>query len=156
MFAKSFCDDMLSLDPLFGPNAMTFLSNDDKARVPLGLAAANKQSPILMHLEYKVRLNDHDFVVGGRHKLIPSVYAECNLLQNGKVSYSGNTFIRVRSGKHDSSTSYTHAFDLRELFLNGSIKKRPILVIQTDGAQDEAPRFPRPLSTAVRNSNWML
>ena len=122
MFAKSICDDMQSLDPLFGPDAMTFLSNDDKARIPLGLAAANLQSPILMHLEYKVRLNDHDFVVGGRHKLIPSVYAECNLLQNGKVSYSGNTFIRIRSGKHDSSTAYTHAFDVREFERDGALE----------------------------------
>ena len=29
-----------------------FLSNDDKARVPPGLAAASLQAPILVHLEY--------------------------------------------------------------------------------------------------------
>ena len=85
MFAKSFTDDMRSLDPLFGPEAMVYLSNDDKARVPLGLAAATLQSPILMHLDYKVRLSDHDFPVGDRHKLIPSVYCVCDLLENGKV-----------------------------------------------------------------------
>lgn len=51
MFAKIFCDDMKSLGPLFGPEAMVYLSNDDKARIPLGLAASNLQSPILMHLE---------------------------------------------------------------------------------------------------------
>ena len=94
MFAKSFTDDMKNLDPLFGPDVLLYLSVDDKARVPLGLAAANLQSPLLMHLEYKVRLKDHDFVVGGRHKLIPSVYCECNVLPNGKISYSGNTYIR--------------------------------------------------------------
>ena len=49
MFAKSFCDDMQGLEPLFGPEPLLYLSNDDKARVPLGLAAANVQSPILMN-----------------------------------------------------------------------------------------------------------
>lgn len=28
-----------------------------------------------MHLNYKVRLDDHDFAVGERHQLTPSVYA---------------------------------------------------------------------------------
>ena len=116
MFAKSFLDDMKSLDLLFGPDALLYLSIDDKARVPIGLAAANNQSPLLMHLEYKVRLADHDFMVGSKHTLIPSVIAVCNVLPNGKVSYSGKTFIRIRSGKHDSSTAFTHAFDMRELF----------------------------------------
>ena len=31
------------------------MSNDDKARVPLGLTAANLQASILMHIEYKVK-----------------------------------------------------------------------------------------------------
>ena len=136
MFAKSFTDDMKDLDPLFGPEVMVYLSNDDKARIPLGLAAAHLQAPILMSLKYKVRLPDHDFAVGTRHKLIPSVYAACDLLETGKVSYSGKTFIRIRSGKHDSSTAYTHAFDVRNLFLSGDLKIKPILVIETDGAQD--------------------
>ena len=68
---------------------------------------------------------------------------------NGDLSYSGDTFIRVRSGKHDSSTAFTHAYDLRELFLKGCLPEKPILLMETDGAQDEAQRFPKPLSTAV-------
>ena len=47
MYAKSFVDDVQALDSLFGKDAVLFMSNDDKARVPLGLAAANLQSPIL-------------------------------------------------------------------------------------------------------------
>ena len=50
-----------------GPKAVTFISNDDKARVALGLAAAKLQAPVLMHLDYRVRLLDHSFVVGERH-----------------------------------------------------------------------------------------
>ena len=43
-----------------GPNMALFFSNDDKTKVPLDVAAATLQVPILMYLEYKVRLPDHD------------------------------------------------------------------------------------------------
>ncbi|GBP67830.1 hypothetical protein EVAR_88882_1 [Eumeta japonica] len=36
---------------------------DDKARVPLRITATNARAPILMHLDYRVKLPDHDFVV---------------------------------------------------------------------------------------------
>ena len=39
----------------------------------LGLPAANKQVPILMHMKHEVRLPDHDCTVALMHKLIPSV-----------------------------------------------------------------------------------
>ncbi|CAG8564054.1 7053_t:CDS:2 [Dentiscutata erythropus] len=62
-------------------------------------------------LKYRVELPDHDWVVAERHKLIPSVYAVLDV-QEGKyeqaeaITYSGPTFIRIHSGKHDSSTAY--------------------------------------------------
>ena len=56
---------------------LTFLSNDDKAHTALGLAVASLQSPILMHLDYHVRLPDHDFVIRKKHKLTPTVYGVC-------------------------------------------------------------------------------
>ena len=39
---------------MFEPDYVCYLSQDDKARVPIGLPAAKKQTPILMHIEYKV------------------------------------------------------------------------------------------------------
>ena len=33
------------LAPMLGPNEVCFISQDDKARVPIGLTTANKQSP---------------------------------------------------------------------------------------------------------------
>jgi hypothetical protein len=42
------------------------------ARVHIRITVASKQAPLLMHMEYRIRLPDHDFVVG--HKLIPCVY----------------------------------------------------------------------------------
>ena len=63
MFPKSFIDDMFEVCKLFGPKAVLFMSNDDKARVPLGLTAASLQAPLLMHMECKIKFMDHDFVV---------------------------------------------------------------------------------------------
>ena len=103
MFAKSFTDDMFDVCKLFGSDAGLFMSNDDKARIPLGLATANLQAPILMYMEYKVKLIDNDFVVGPQQKLIPSVYGICEVTKLGAISDSGNNFIRVQSGKHDTS-----------------------------------------------------
>ena len=148
MFAKSSVDDMFELANLFGPKAITFMSNDDKARVPLGLAAANLQAPILMHLEYKVTLPEHSFVVAPAHKLIPSVYGVFNIIEKGEVQYSGDTFVRIRSGKHDTSNAATHLYDLAELFQCQEISLKAMFLIETDGAQDEAPRYPKPLSNA--------
>ena len=50
MFARSGMEDMAEICKMFGPSAVAYLSNDDKAKVPLGLAAATLQSPILIHL----------------------------------------------------------------------------------------------------------
>ena len=55
----------------------------------------------------KVRLPDHDFAVGTRHLLVPSVMAQCQIGKDG-VSYNGETYIAVRSSKHNNSSAYTH------------------------------------------------
>lgn len=86
-----------------GPNEVLFMSNDDKARVCVGLTAAKRQAPMVMHVEYKVSLPDHDWVVAVKHKLIPSVYAGIVIKPDGlgkleAVGYSGPTFIAIRSG----------------------------------------------------------
>ena len=149
MFAKSSMDNLFDVCELFGPKLVVVLSIDDKARVKLGLAAASLQSPMLMSLDYKVRLPDHSFVVGERHSLIPSVYGVCDINEKGRLTYSGDTFIGIRCGKHDSSTPYSHAYDIRELFKCGLVEAKPILIFMSDGASDEALRYPKPLQTAV-------
>ena len=55
---------------LLGQEEVNFLSQDAKARVPIGITAANKQAPLMMHVEYQVRLPDHDFLKAPGHKLI--------------------------------------------------------------------------------------
>ena len=94
MYAKSLQDDMQALESLFGPDAILYLSNDDKARVAIGITAANKQASMVMNVEYKVRLLDHDFCIAPRHTLIPSVYAVCNIdPKDGSTTYSGTFYI---------------------------------------------------------------
>ena len=65
------------------------------------------------------------------------------------VFFLGETHVRVRSGKHDKSTAFSHLYDMKNLFDTGAIPKRPLLLLSTDGAQDEAPRFPKSLRAAV-------
>lgn len=111
---------MEELVSILGGRQCAVISQDDKASVPIGITAANKQAPMLMHMQYRVRLPDHDFVVAPRHKLIPSVYVGIHI-KEGKigdpkcVGYSGPTYVAVRSGKHCSSTAHTHAFDFARL-----------------------------------------
>ena len=136
LYAKSFINDMLEVGNLFGSHFVLFISNDNKVKVLLGLTAANLQTPILIHLEYKVRLPDHNFVVGTRHNLIPSVCGVCDINFNVEVTYSGDTFVRIRRGKHDKSSANTHTYDMHELFKFGKVVHKPILLIETDVAQD--------------------
>ena len=74
-FARASIYGLDDVTSFLGPHDVARLSQDDKARVPLGLTAATKQSPMLMHLDYRVRLADHDFTIAPKHKLIPSVIA---------------------------------------------------------------------------------
>ena len=91
-----------------------------------------------------MRLPDHDFALGARHLLVPSVMAACNINKEG-VSYNGETYIAIRSSKHNNSSALTHQEDLLrmkelmpDLFLNKSI-----LLKAVDGGPDENPRFQR-------------
>ena len=150
---------------ILGPDAVCFISQDDKARVPIGLTAANKQAPLLMHVEYKVTLPDHDWVVAARHKLIPSVYA--GIQNNGDglgkpeaVTYSGPTYIAIRSGKHASSSAFAHGLDFERLLQleefysitrDACQNVKPIVVFSVDGGPDENPRYQKVIDVAIHN-----
>lgn len=164
-FCVSSIRSLETVASILGPNKVFYLSQDDKARVPIGLTAANKQAPLLMHVEYKVSLPDHDFVIAPQHKLIPSVYAICEIKPNemGRpeaVSYSGPTYIAIRSAKHSSSNATSHADDLNKLFSCDAFEKfvkdsqgivKPIVIISCDGGPDENPRYPKVIANAVNH-----
>ena len=80
---------MLEVEKLFAFRAVLFILNKNKVKVPLVLAPTTLPAPILMHLEYKVRLPDLNIVMGTPHKLIPSVYGVCDINLNGEVTYLG-------------------------------------------------------------------
>lgn len=115
------------------------------------------------NLNYKVRLDDHDFAVGQRHQLTPSVYAGIIIKENcmGRkeaVTYSGPTYIVIRSGKHSSSTAATHANDLiklltldefKNLALGKDGKVKPVMIISVDGGPDENPRYKKVISHCI-------
>ena len=104
------------LAEIFSDEHVFFPSQDDKARVPIGLPVSEKQDVILMHLEYKMSFPDHDFPIGKQHKLIPSVYASCKCQKNDPaISYSGPTYIAIRSVKHDKSCAVSHHEDFQKL-----------------------------------------
>ena len=65
-----------------------------------------------MNMAVRVRRPDHDFVKGCRHSLTPSVIGINRLDEKGKVGYSGETYVGVRSLKHNNSSAFTHHEDL--------------------------------------------
>lgn len=85
---------------------VSFVSPHNKALVPIGLTTATiMQSPLLMHVEYRVSLPDHDWAVAVGHKFIPFVYARIQIksddLGNREVvGYSSLSYMAIRSGKH--------------------------------------------------------
>lgn len=136
------------------------MSQDDKARVAIGITAANKQAPILMYVEYKVTLPDHDWVVAAKHKLIPSVYAAIKIDENGNgkpeaVGYSGPTYIAIRSGKHSSSTANAHGLDFETLLklpeFDNFIKSGSNSHLTIDGGPDENPRYQNVINIAIHH-----
>ncbi|CAB3979549.1 Hypothetical predicted protein [Paramuricea clavata] len=161
-FARSSIQSLEEIASLLGPEEVTFHSQDDKARVPIGLTAANKQSPMMMHMQYRVQLSDHDFVVAKSHKLIPSVIAAMKVKENciGEqgVTYSGPTYVGIRSAKHTSSSAYAYLKDMNRvcelsefkesLFTSDGISK-PIMMVTVDGGPDENPRYKKTIKCSI-------
>ena len=159
-FAKSTIRHLEELAGILGPEEVCFLSQDDKCKVPIGLTAANKQAPLLMHLEYQVTLPDHDYVIAANHKLIPSVFGGMEIKKNcftsEAVTYSGPTYIAIRSAKHSGSNAYHHLHDLKKirmipefeplLYCNGI--QKPVFIITVDGGPDENPRYEKTIACA--------
>ena len=141
---------------------MFVVSIDDKAKVPLGITVATRQAPLVMPMEYEVRLPDQDFVVASKHKSVPSVYAACEIQTTSarcqpEISFTGRLYIIIRSLKHESSTAFAHGRDfghILELEEFASVAKnedqvKPIVLAFVDGGPGENLQFPKVLSLAV-------
>ncbi len=60
IFCTATQNGLIEVASLLGPDEAVVLSQEDKSRVRIGITAANKQAPLLMHVEYRVSLPDHD------------------------------------------------------------------------------------------------
>ena len=71
----------------------------------------------MTHFEYKVKLPDHDFVTAKQHKLVSSVIGNMQLkaksFSSGVATYSGPTYIGIRSAKHLGLIVYNHLADMK-------------------------------------------
>lgn len=164
-FAAATINNLNELASYLGHDEVAIISQDDKCRVPIGVTAAKAQAPMLMHMQYRVSLPDHDWVVGEKHKLIPSVYAGLIVKDKGfgskeAVSFSGPTYITIRSGKHSSSTAKTHSRDFSQLMNMDNFETitksktgyiKPVFIILVDGGPDENPRYPKTIRAAINH-----
>ena len=145
-FARATIQCLEEIAGFLGPGECTFHSQDDKAKVLIGLPAAQKHVPLLMHLEHKVRLQDHDFAVGSQHKLIPSVIGDMEIfpkkMTGDAVTYSGPTYVAIRSAKHTVSSAFHHLTNMKRIrslpefegsFTNSNSEKKPVMIITVDG-----------------------
>ena len=87
-----------------------------------------------------MRLPDHDFAVGSRHLLCPSVVAVHRVKENNSIGYTGETYVAVRSQKHNNSTAFSHHEDLLrvvelfpEAFKTEQGRVKPVIIKGTDG-----------------------
>ena len=103
-----------------------------------------------MRVDQPIRLADHSFAVAEKHKLEPDVLAMCDIKsgeygKSSAVTYSGNTYIAIRSMKHDTTTTYDHGIDVMRMYEYEPFKAKlwsptgpkPVLVCRTDGGPDQ-------------------
>ena len=147
---------------LLGPGEVAFHSEDGKAKVPIRLTPANKQAPLVMHVKYKIKLSDHDFVIAKQNKLVPSVIGDMQVKAKtfslDAVTYSEPTYIRNRSAKHLRSNTYNHFTDMKQIqeppefkgsFRNSKNEEKRVMIVIVDEGLDENPRYEKTISCAV-------
>ena len=155
-FAAKSMEHAEELASLFGPTVSAFIGQDDKAHVPIGITAANKQAPLLMNGKYQVQLPDHDFVIATKHKLTPTVIGlreikDTPIADRKAVGYSGPTFIQVKSLKHTRSNASVHIEALDEVLKTEEMCRmaagstKPIRILTRDG--HDGPKFPSTRNT---------
>ncbi|CAB4489746.1 unnamed protein product [Rhizophagus irregularis] len=127
----------------------TIISQDDKAKIGLGVPAVGRTFCTLQSINEPVSVADHDFPTGSRQKLIPSVYLIMKPEESKDELRTGQLAIFVCPQWSVGTSSLTHMQDLESLTLdskyddmlktsNGQI--RPIWMLLVDGGPDENPR----------------
>lgn len=88
------------------------------------------------------------------------VIKQAEIGSRSAVTYSGLTYIAVRSGKHSSSSALSHANDFTRLVnlseFAGITKTnaghvKPVLMMTVDGGPDENPRYDKVIRVAIHH-----
>ena len=124
------------------------ISQDDKAKVGLGVPAVGRTFQTLQSINEPVSVADHDFPIGCRQKLIPSVYLIIKPNELKDELRTGQLAIFTRPQWPIGTSSLTHMQDLESLALNSQYDDalktngqiRPIWILLVDGGPDENPR----------------
>lgn len=99
-----------------GSEEVTFNSLGNKSKIPSRLTALHTQASLVMHIEYKVKISNHDIIIAKQHKLVPSVVGDMKVkakpLSFDAVTYSGPIYMVVQSAKHLGSIAYQHLIDM--------------------------------------------
>ena len=121
-FANATINYLEELAGILGPREVSFLSQDNSYRVPIGLALSNvDQSPLLMHIEQKDSLlDDEDYVTPPAHKLILSVTGAMKIKENcfsnslsgSSVTNVGSTYIAIRTAERQPPVAFQKLRDM--------------------------------------------
>ncbi|CAB4437272.1 unnamed protein product [Rhizophagus irregularis] len=131
------------------PENSIIISQDDKAKVPLGIPAVGRTFSTVQSQNQPVSIPDHDFPVSSKHKLIPSVYLVIDPTDTNESMRSECLAIFVQPELWLSTTASSHMYDLKKIqylqnfqasFLDNNNMYHPILVLLVDGGPDENPR----------------
>ena len=144
---------------LFCAENMFVVPVDDKAKVPIGVTAATKQSPLVMHFNYDIRLPGyHDFVKATKHELKLSVYATPEIFATSlkvipKVSYLCPTFIPIGRTTYSHGRDFDHFLESKQFQCVAKVvnEAKPIAMIFSDGRPDENPHFPNALNVFIHH-----
>ncbi|CAB4476999.1 unnamed protein product [Rhizophagus irregularis] len=126
-------------------NEAVIISQDDKAKVGLGTPAVGRTFKTVQTVNEPVIIEDHDFPVGSKMKLIPSVYLTIDPTDSSNTLRTGKLSIFIRPEYFIGTSSETHIADLESIVSNEEfftiIKKddevKPIWILLVDSGPDE-------------------
>ncbi|PKY35173.1 hypothetical protein RhiirB3_501455 [Rhizophagus irregularis] len=129
-------------------NEAVIISQDNKAKVGLGTPAVGRTFKTVQTVNEPVIIEDHDFPVGSKMKLIPSVYLTIDPTDSSNTLRTGKLSIFIRPEYFIGTSSETHIADLESIVSNEEfftiIKKddevKPIWILLVDGGPDENPK----------------
>ena len=121
----------------------TFVSLDDKHKVPLGepgypVASVERGKKVLVSIEKLFVVGDHDFTCSS---LTPSVALFIDVPQSIDGSfYHGKVCVGIKDSVFEASSPYRHGTELSAL-LSSQGNNNPVMFIYTDGGPDHRVNY---------------